>query len=483
MSDLYKRSVAELSGLLQAKEISSLELTESLLARIEEKEGAVKAYLSCVDNAREQAKAIDEKRAKGESLSSLAGIPYALKDNICTKGIRTSCASRMLENFVPPYSSTVAEKLRKTEAVLLGKLNMDEFAMGSSTETSYMQKTANPHKLDCVPGGSSGGSAAAVAADEAVFSIGTDTGGSIRQPASLCGVVGLKPTYGRVSRFGVVAFASSLDQVGPLTKTVEDSALVLSAIAGKDSMDASSLDFPIPDYSAVLNKGVRGMRIGMPKEYFGEGIAPEVKDAVQKLAKQLETEGALLEECSLPNTQYALSAYYIISSAEACSNLGRYDGVKFGYRAKDYDGLEDMIKKSRSEGFGDEVKRRIMLGTYTLSAGYYDAYYKRAQQVRTLVIQDFKRAFEKYDLLLTPTSPTVAWKMGEKGNPLEMYAADVCTVAVNVAGLPAISIPCGLGTDNLPIGAQFIAGALREEDLFQAAGAAEKLLPKFAPNC
>ncbi len=478
MSELYRKSVSEITDLLQKKEVSSVEVTESVLSRIDNVENDVKAYLARTD-ALKKAKEVDQRRASGETLPLLAGVPFALKDNICTDGITTTCSSKMLSNFVPPYSAFVAKKLFEAEGVLLGKLNMDEFAMGSSTETSYMQKTTNPFDTSRVPGGSSGGSAASVAADEAFFSLGTDTGGSIRQPASLCGVVGLKPTYGRVSRWGVVAFASSLDQVGPITKSVEDSATILQAIAGRDPMDASSLDMPVPDYSKALRKGVKGMRIGMPKEYFGEGISKEVLDSVLSLAKKLEAEGAIVEECTLPNTKYALPTYYIISSAEATSNLGRYDGVKYGYRAESFDGLDDMIRKSRSEGFGAEVKRRIMLGTYVLSAGYYDAYYKHGQQVRTLIMQDFQQTFDKFDVLLTPTSPTTAWQFGGKSDPLEMYASDICTVSVNVAGLPAITIPCGLGEGGLPIGAQFIGNTLREEDIFQAAFAAEQLVPSI----
>ena len=476
MSELYQGSVHELSAMLQKKEISSVEVTESVLKRIEKVDGQVNAYLARTD-ALKKAEEIDERRAKDEALSSLAGIPFALKDNICTKGILTTCASRMLENFTPPYSAFVANRLEQADAVLLGKLNMDEFAMGSSTETSYMKKTRNPFDLSCVPGGSSGGSAAAVSADEAIFSLGTDTGGSIRQPAALCGVVGMKPTYGRVSRWGVVAFASSLDQVGSLTKNVTDSAMVLNAIAGRDPLDASSLDVDVPDYTQILGKEIKGMRIGLPKEYFGEGIAADVRDAVQNLAKKLQEQGAIVEECSLPYMKYALPAYYIISAAEVTSNLGRYDGVKYGYRAPDYEGLDDMIRKSRSEGFGAEVKRRIMMGTYVLSAGYYDAYYTRAQKVRTRIIQDFQTVFESFDVLLTPTSPTTAWAFGSKSDLMEMYASDICTVSVNIAGLPAMTIPCGLDTKGLPIGAQFIGNTLREEDILQAAFAAEQLLP------
>lgn len=481
MSELHSMSAHELKELLRKKELSSLELTESVLSRVERVEGGVQAYLARNEQALDQARAVDKRRCAGEELPDLAGIPYALKDNICTRGIATTCASRMLEFFVPPYNAAVADKLHESEGVLLGKLNMDEFAMGSSTETSYFQKTKNPYDLNRVPGGSSGGSAAAVAAGEAVFALGTDTGGSIRQPASFCGVVGLKPTYGRISRFGVVAFASSLDQVGPITKDVADAAFVLRAIAGADMRDASSLQVDVPDYTRFLGQDVKGMRIGLPAEYFGSGISPGVRAAVENLAKKLEGEGAVVGECSLPRADAALAAYFIIASAEACSNLGRYDGVKYGYRAKDYSNLEDMICKTRSEGFGTEVKRRIMLGTYALSAGYFDAYYKKAQQVRTLVIQDFQKAFESYDVLLTPTAPSTAWRLGEMSDPVKMYAADICTVSVNVAGLPAMSIPIAQ-ENGLPIGAQFIGKALCEGDLLRVGHAAERLCPGLRPT-
>ena len=475
---LYQLGVAALSKMLGQGEITSAELTTALLSRIEEVDPAVGAYL-CVtkERALSDAAASDKRRAGGKTLGPLDGIPFALKDNICTDGIPTTCASRMLGNFVPPYSATVAQKLEDAGCVLLGKTNMDEFAMGSSTETSYFKKTGNPHDLSRVPGGSSGGSAACVAADCAPFSIGTDTGGSIRQPASFCGVVGLKPTYGRVSRYGVVAFASSLDQVGPLAKSVEDAALILQVLAGQDGLDASSLPQPVPDYSAALTGDVSGLRIGLPDEFFGEGTGEETRAAVLKAADKLRALGAQVAPCSLPRVQYALPAYYLISSAEACSNLGRYDGVKYGFRAEGCRGLSEIYTKSRSEGFGDEVKRRILLGTFALSSGYYDAYYKRAQQARTLIMEDYSRAFEQFDCLLTPVSPCTAWKFGQmSGDPLQMYAADICTVSINIAGLCALSLPCGRDSGGLPIGAQLIGRPLSEETVLRAGHALEGAL-------
>ena len=476
--DLTKKTVAELSSLLESGAVTSLELTECYLSKIEEKDPDICAYLTVTaDLARAQAAASDERRKAARPLSPLDGVPYALKDNICTEGVTTTCASRMLEHFVPPYSATVAKKLEQAGCVLLGKLNMDEFAMGSSTETSYFKKTKNPRDLSRVPGGSSGGSAAAVAAELAPFAIGTDTGGSIRQPAAFCGVVGMKPTYGRVSRYGIVAFASSLDQVGPLTRTVEDSALILSVLAGQDEKDASSLPHAVPDYSAALCEPAKGLRVGLPKEFFGEGVAPSTRQAVRAAAKALEAQGAVVSECSLPLTDYALAAYYIISSAEACSNLGRYDGIKYGYRAENAKTINEIYTRSRSEGFGDEVKRRILLGTFALSSGYYDAYYNRAQQARTLIMEDYAKAFSQFDCLLTPVSPVTAWKFGEMSDdPLQMYAADVCTVSVNVAGLCGLSLPCGTDENGLPIGAQLIGKPLGEPALYRAGAALEKAL-------
>lgn len=400
----------------------------------------------------------------------LYGLPIALKDNLCTNGIKTTCASKILYNFVPPYDATVVKKLKENDMTLLGKLNMDEFAMGSSTENSAFHTTRNPWDLERVPGGSSGGSAAAVAADEAFFTLGSDTGGSIRQPASLCGVVGMKPTYGRVSRFGLVAFASSLDQIGPLTKDVEDCALAMNIICGHDPYDATSAPIDVPDFTKALVNDVKGLKIGVPREYMEKGVNDEVKKAVEKALELLKSLGADYEEFSIPIVEYALPTYYIIASSEASSNLARYDGIKYGYRTQNYEDLIDLYKKTRSEGFGAEVKRRIMLGTYALSAGYYDAYYKKGLQVRTLIKRAFDEAFQKYDVIITPTSPTTAFKIGERvSNPLEMYMSDICTVPVNIAGLPAISIPCGFDSNGLPIGLQIIGKAFDEQTILRVA--------------
>jgi len=457
--------------MIKNKEISAVELTKAQLDRIEKVDQKVESYITvCHDEALKKAEEIQKKIDSGEINSPLAGIPMAIKDNICTKGVTTTCASRMLYNFVPPYNATVVEKLNSQGAVLVGKVNLDEFAMGGSTENSYFKKTKNPWDLERVPGGSSGGSAAAVAAGEAVFALGSDTGGSIRQPASFCGVVGMKPTYGRVSRFGLVAFASSLDQIGPLTKDVTDCALVLNAITGHDPMDSTSADIEFPDYTKSLINDVKGMKIGIPEEYIGEGLNPEVKNAVMNAVKVFEQLGAQCETFSLPVTEYAIPAYYLISSAEASSNLARYDGIKYGFRAEKYTDLLDLYKQTRSEGFGTEVKRRIMLGTYALSSGYYDAYYKKAQQVRTLIKNGFDKAFEKYDVIIGPTAPTTAYKIGEKvNNPLEMYLGDIYTVSVNIAGLPGMVIPCGMDSKGLPVGLQLIAKAFDEATLLRAA--------------
>ena len=404
----------------------------------------------------------------------MTGIPVGIKDNICTEGITTTCASKMLYNFVPPYDATVTKRLKNEGAVILGKLNMDEFAMGSSTESSYFKKTKNPYDLTRVPGGSSGGSAASVSADLVPYALGSDTGGSIRQPAAFCGNVGLKPTYGLVSRFGLIAFASSLDQIGSFTKDVTDCAIVLNAIAGYDKMDSTSVDADKTDYTKALGLPLKGMKVGVPKQYLESGIQTEIKEAVENAIKVYEMLGAECEECSLPLSKFALPAYYLISSAEASSNLARFDGIKYGYRAEEYHGLTDLYEITRSEGFGEEVKRRIMLGTYALSSGYYDAYYKKAQQVRGLIKRDFAACFEKYDVLLTPTTPTTAYKFGEKSDPVAMYMGDICTVAVNIAGLPAISIPAGLDKKGMPIGIQLIANSLDERKLLTAAFAYER---------
>ncbi len=466
----------ESMDLLAKKEVTSQELTRAVIGRIETVDKQVESYITnTFDYAMETAKAVDEKIAKGEALAPLEGVPMAIKDNICTKDITTTCASKMLENFVPPYDAFVAKKVKAAGAPMLGKLNMDEFAMGSSTENSYFKKTKNPYDLTRVPGGSSGGSAAAVSADLAMYTLGSDTGGSIRQPASFCGVVGLKPTYGLVSRFGLVAFASSLDQIGPLTKDVTDAALVLNLIAGHDEMDSTSLNVPETDYTAGLCEDVTGLRIGVPEEYLGEGIDEDVKKRILEAIKLYESLGATVKYFKMSMSQYALPAYYIISSAEASSNLARYDGVKYGFRAEGFEDLLDMYKKTRSEGFGSEVKRRIMLGTYALSSGYYDAYYKKAQQVRTIIKNDFDQAFAKYDVILTPTSPITSFKIGEKTtDPMQMYLADICTVSINIAGLPAISLPCGFDKNNLPVGLQLIGDSFAEKTILKAAYAYEK---------
>ena len=473
--NLYELSVEKASKMLKDKEISSVELTNALLDRIDEKDKSIEGYITVAkESALNSAMLADEKIKNGE-ISPLTGVCASVKDNICTDKILTTCASKMLYNFVPPYDATVVKNLKAQNSVIIGKTNMDEFAMGSSTETSYFKTTKNPHDLAKVPGGSSGGSAAVVAADEAIFALGSDTGGSIRQPSAFCGVVGLKPTYGLVSRFGLVAFASSLDQIGPITKTVADSAVVLNAIAGYDKMDSTSADEKADDYTKSLGESVKGLKIGIPKEYIGEGIQKEVKDAIMNAAKVYESLGAEIFEFSLPMTKYALPAYYIMSSAEASSNLARFDGVKYGYRAENYTDLTDMYLKTRSEGFGSEVKRRIMLGTYALSAGYYDAYYKKAQQARTLIRNSFAEAFDKFDVILTPTAPTTAFEIGKNiTDPITMYLNDICTVSVNIAGLPAISIPCGYDETNMPIGLQLIAKPFAENTLFKTAYAFEQ---------
>ncbi len=468
---LYTKTIHELSDMLMAKEVSSKEITESVLKRIDDVEDKVGGYVTvAAESALEQAKKADAAIASGESVSELCGIPAAVKDNICTKDIATTCASKMLESFVPPYDAFVSKKLKDKGGVIIGKANMDEFAMGASTETSYFKLTKNPYDLTKVPGGSSGGSAAVVAADEAIFALGSDTGGSIRQPASFCSVVGLKPTYGLVSRFGLVAFASSLDQIGPMTKDVTDCAIVMNAIAGNDPMDSTSANVKLPDYKAALVNDVKGMKIGIPAEYMGEGIAPEVKAIILDAAKKYEEMGAIVEEFSLPMTDYALSAYYIISSAEASSNLARFDGIKYGYRTKEFEDLNDLYAKSRTEGFGSEVKRRIMLGTYALSSGYYDAYYKKAQQVRTLIKKSFNDAFDKYDLILSPAYPNTAFEIGDKiSDAVQMYLGDICTVSVNIAGLPGIVVPAGFDGSGMPVGMQLIGRAFGEAALLRAA--------------
>ena len=467
-------TIHEYAELLKQRKLSSVELTKQYLARIEKADAQIGSYITvCPDEALAAAGKADERIAKGEA-TLLTGIPVGIKDNICTEGITTTCASKMLYNFVPPYDATVTKRLKNEGAVILGKLNMDEFAMGSSTESSYFKKTKNPYDLTRVPGGSSGGSAASVSADLVPYALGSDTGGSIRQPAAFCGNVGLKPTYGLVSRFGLIAFASSLDQIGSFTKDVTDCAIVLNAIAGYDKMDSTSVDADKTDYTKVLGLPLKGMKIGVPKQYLESGIQTEIKEAVENAIKVYEMLGAECEECSLPLSKFALPAYYLISSAEASSNLARFDGIKYGYRAEEYHGITDLYEITRSEGFGEEVKRRIMLGTYALSSGYYDAYYKKAQQVRGLNKRDFAACFEKYDVLLTPTTPTTAYKFGEKSDPVAMYMGDICTVAVNIAGLPAISIPAGLDKKGMPIGIQLIANSFDERKLLTAAFAYER---------
>jgi len=472
-------SIRELHQQLITKERSAVEITKEALERIEAVEPKVRSFL-CVtaDKALEQAKAVDAKIAAGEEIGLLAGIPIAIKDNMCTKGIPTTCASRILEGFIPPYESTVTQKLAEAGAVMVGKANMDEFAMGSSTETSAYQVTANPWDLERVPGGSSGGSAAAVAADEAVVSLGSDTGGSIRLPASFCGIVGMKPTYGLVSRYGLVAYGSSLDQIGPFGRSVEDTAILLGAIAGYDPKDSTSLNVKIPNYVKSLrpNFKVRGvLRVGVISETFGQGLDPVVEKAVTKAIETLQELGAEIHVVSCPRFRYGLPAYYIIAPSEASANLARYDGVKYGIRDEEANNLLSMYTKTRAAGFGPEVKRRIMLGTYALSAGYYDAYYLKAQKVRTLIKKDFDSAFEKVDILVSPTAPTTAFKVGDKtADPLSMYLTDLMTIPVNLAGLPGVSIPCGFDEKGLPIGLQLIGNVLQEELLLQVAYAYEQ---------
>ena len=481
--EIIDLTVHELQEKLKNKEITVEEITKAYVDRIKEKEGDVQAFVNTLtDEALEQSKAIQKDIEDGKITGDFAGIPIGIKDNMCTKGVKTTCSSKMLENFVAPYDATVVEKLNSEHLIDLGKLNMDEFAMGASTEYSAFKKTKNPWNLNTVPGGSSGGSAAAVAAGMVPWALGSDTGGSIRQPAAFCGVVGLKPTYGLVSRYGLVAFASSLDQIGPITKDVRDSAMLLNLIAGHDEKDTTSENVPKKDYTKALKNDVKGLKIGIPKQYYGEGINSEVKEKLEEAIETYKKLGATVEEFSLDIADYALATYYIIACAEASSNLGRFDGIRYGYRTTNYTNLKDIYRNSRSEGFGPEVKRRIILGTYVLSSGYYDAYYKKAQQVRTLVKKEFDEAFKKYDVLLTPTSPTVAFEMGTKSsNPLEMYLADICTVPVNIAGLPGISIPCGVDSKGMPIGMQLIGNRFEEEKILNAAYTFEQEI-KFREN-
>lgn len=475
MSELTERTIFEHAEALRKKEYSSVQLTQAYLEQIDKKDKTIGAYITVTaDRAIESAKAFDEGRCSDSEISPLAGIPCGIKDNMCTKGIKTTCASKMLSGYIPPYSAHVVEKLEKSGAVILGKLNMDEFAMGSTTENSAFKVCRNPLDTDRVPGGSSGGSAAAVAAREAVYTLGSDTGGSIRQPASFCGVVGMKPTYGSVSRYGLVAFASSLDQIGPITSTVLDNALVLNAIVGHDKRDATSVKRVYNDFTADIKNGVKGMKIGVPEEFFGEGISDDVRKAVLAATDTYRALGAELVSVSMPSIDYALSAYYVISSAEASSNLARFDGVRYGYRCDDYSNIDELYRKSRSEGFGSEVKKRIMLGTFALSSGYYDAYYKKALQVRSLVRKDFDEAFGKCDFIISPVTPTVAYKIGEKtGDSLQMYMGDAYSVPVNIAGIPALTLPCGIGEGGMPVGMQLIGPAFSEGLLYRAGFAFE----------
>jgi aspartyl-tRNA(Asn)/glutamyl-tRNA(Gln) amidotransferase subunit A len=474
---LHKLSLCELQKKFTAGEVTATEIVRAYFLRIGQVEPKVKAYVSQTKEAAlAQAGALDERLKGWRKTKPMTGMPLAIKDNLCTEGVRTTCSSRMLQQFIPPYDATVIAKLRDQDYILLGKANLDEFAMGSSTEHSAFGPSRNPWNLQHVPGGSSGGAAAAVAADECVAALGSDTGGSIRQPAAFCGVVGLKPTYGRVSRYGLVAFASSLDQIGPITKDVPDAALLLGAIAGHDPLDSTSADLPVPDYmKALKKKDLKKLNVGVPVEYFADGLDPEVESSVRAAIDELKSLGGTIKEIHLPRTDAAVAVYYVIATAEASSNLARYDGVKFGLRAKETKDLLDLYMKTRQEGFGPEVKRRIMLGTYALSAGYYDAYYGKAQAVRTLICEDFRAAFKEVDLIVTPVTPTPAFKLGEKSeDPLQMYLSDIYTISVNLAGLPAIAVPCGFSKTGLPIGVQLIGRPFEEETLLRAAHAYEQ---------
>jgi aspartyl-tRNA(Asn)/glutamyl-tRNA(Gln) amidotransferase subunit A len=477
--ELIKKELWELSELVRKKEVKPSEIVEELLNRIEETEKKINAYITVSEKALDEAKRCDEELAKlnFDEIPELFGLPISIKDNINVKGMRMTCGSKILKDFISPYDATVIRKLKEKGAIIIGKNNLDEFAMGSSTETSYFGPTRNPWDLERVPGGSSGGSSASVSALSAIASLGSDTGGSIRQPASFCGVVGLKPTYGRVSRYGLTAFASSLDQIGPITKSVKDSALLLNIISGQDARDSTSARIPVPNFLESLEKELKGKVFGLPKEYFVKDVEEDVLKEIEKAIKALEGLGAKPVEISLPHSKYSVETYYIIAPAEASSNLGRFDGVRYTFRSKNYSGLVDMFCKTRGEGFGDEVKRRIMIGTYTLSAGYYDAYYLKAQKVRTLIYRDFEEAFKKVDFILTPVSPTTAFKLGEKlDDPIKMYLSDIFTIAVNLAGLPAISVPCGFDRKNLPVGVQIIGKSFDEETVLNVAWWIEKEL-------
>jgi aspartyl-tRNA(Asn)/glutamyl-tRNA(Gln) amidotransferase subunit A len=475
MQEISRLSAAQLAQKIKKKELSSVEATKFYLGRIKSLDPKLKAFITVLDDeALRSAKTVDSKIAAGEDPGILAGVPVAIKDNMLVRNYKTTCSSKILENFVAPYDATVIKKLRESGAVIIGKTNMDEFAMGSSTENSGFFTTRNPWNTDYIPGGSSGGSACAVAGMLAPLALGSDTGGSIRQPAACCGVVGMKPTYGRVSRYGLVAFASSLDQIGPFSRGVEDTCLLLKAISGYDPRDSTSVDMPVPDYEAIAGKDINGLRIGLPKEYFIEGLDPEVRRSIEEAVKLLEKLGAKVDEISLPHTEHAVSIYYIIAPSEASANLARYDGVRYGLRVE-ADNLIEEYKKTRGRGFGPEVKRRIMLGTYALSAGYYDAYYGKAQKVRTLVKEDFDKAFKNVDVIVTPTAPTTAFKIGEKAqDPLQMYLSDIFTISCNLAGLPGISLPCGFSSKGLPIGLQLLGKPFEEEQILKVAYNYEK---------
>lgn len=472
MNNILDLTATELAGAIKSKEVSSKEATEAALKSIKEKEGEYNCYVTVdEEGALKQAEAVDKRIAAGELKESpLAGVPVAIKDNMCTEGLLTTCSSRILYNFVPAFSSEAVLRLQNSGAVILGKTNMDEFAMGSTTETSYFGATKNPRNLEHVPGGSSGGSAAAVAAKECFYALGSDTGGSIRQPASYCGVVGMKPTYGRVSRYGLIAYGSSLDQIGPLTKSVTDCATVLEAICAHDKKDSTSVKRQDNDFTKALNEDVKGLKIGIPRDYFGEGLNPEVKDNILKAVNELKDKGATVEEFDLSLVEYAIPAYYTIAAAEASSNLERFDGIKYGYRTEEYEGLHNMYKKTRSEGFGAEVKRRIMLGSFVLSSGYYDAYYLKALKVKALIKKAFNDAFLKYDIIAAPAAPTTAPKLGESlSDPIAMYLSDIYTISVNLAGLPGMTVPCGKDKNGLPVGLQLIADSFNEKDILRAA--------------
>jgi aspartyl-tRNA(Asn)/glutamyl-tRNA(Gln) amidotransferase subunit A len=485
MSEIHQLSITKLRDLIQSRDASVTEITQSFLDRISQCDDQIKAFLTVEqESALEQAAQLDRQLASGESTNGpLTGVPLAIKDNIVTRGVRTTCASRILENYIPPYDATVVSKLKESGVILLGKANCDEFAMGSSTENSAFFPTRNPWDLERVPGGSSGGSAAAVAAGEAPGALGSDTGGSIRQPAAFCGTVGLKPTYGRVSRYGLVAFASSLDQIGPVGNSVSDVALLLQAIAGSDPRDSTSSDRPVEDYLNEIDKEVKGLKIGVPTEWFGSGLDPQIEESLKAAIQKLEGLGCSVLEVGMPQTEYAISTYYIIAPAEASSNLARYDGVKYGHRSADQKDLESMFKSTRSEGFGEEVKRRIMIGTYVLTAGYYDAYFLKAGQVRTLLKKDYLEAFKKVDFLVGPTTPSLPFKIGEKKtDPLEMYLMDIYTVTANLAGIPGLSLPCGFSQEGLPIGLQIQAPYFQEARLLNLAHVLEKELAVKRPK-